>query len=54
MIYTNQLVEIYFFYFYAYTQSFAIIKKKKIVDLMIDFDDCQTLSIYESNFVFQE
>ena len=34
---------------YAYTQNFIIIKKKKIVDPMIDFDDYKILSNYSTN-----
>ena len=41
------------FIIYAYTQSFIIIKKEEFVDPMINFDDYQILSNYESNHIFQ-
>ena len=40
------------FIIYAYTQNFIIIKKREIVDPMIDFDDYQILSNYDTNHVF--
>ena len=40
-------------FIYAYVQSFIIIKKEKIVDPMIDFNDYQILSNYDLNHMFQ-
>ena len=49
----NALKHITYIYF-SYTQSFVIIKKEKIADLMINFDDSKTLSMHDTNHIFQE
>ena len=36
----------------VYTQNFIIIKKKKNIDPMLDLDDYQTLSNYDTNHIF--
>ena len=55
MIHVGNLIKTYYVIFIicAYTQSFVIIKKKEIIDPIIDFDDYQTLSNYDSNHVFE-
>ena len=44
----------YIIFYYVYTQSFVIIKKEKIVDSEIDFDDSKILCINDTNHIFQE
>ena len=41
------------YFYYAYTQSFIIIKKRKIIDPKIDFNDSKILSIDDTNHIFQ-
>ena len=54
MIYFNKMHENILFIFYcAYTQDFVIIKKRKIIDHEINFDNSKILSKNITNPVFQ-
>ena len=53
MNHIKRLIEIYYMLYCIYTQSFVIIKMKKIVDLIIDFDDSKMLNIIDTNHIFQ-
>ena len=40
------------YFYYAYTQSFVIIKKKKIVGPKINFNNIKILNIDDTNHMF--
>ena len=54
MNHIKKLIETHYMIYWICTQSFVIIKKKKIVDPMIDFDDYKILKNYDTNYIFQE
>ena len=53
MNHIKRLIETYYILYCAYTKNFVIIKKKKIVDSIINFDDSKILSIIDTNHIFQ-
>ena len=52
MIHIGKFIETYYDLL-CNTQSFINIKKGDIVDPMIDFDDHEILSNYDTNYMFQ-